>query len=417
MIHTLAELIRIARSGSPFYRDLYAALPEGEARLERLPVVDQAHFWSANGISDNRLLTAHLRDAIVFKSGGTTGSPKFSFYTAEEWAAFVTDFGRGIAAGGLEPGDRVANLFYAGELYASFLFIHESLERSPVPVVQLPIGGATPPAAVLKLLAELQATAVAGVPTTLLALADCAERLVPSARPRLGLVLFGGESLYADQRARLERVFPGVRCRSIGYASVDAGLLGYASRDCGPGEHRVFSEATILEILDETDGEPIEDPGRPGRLVVTSLTRALMPVLRYPVGDRGEWVDAPGPGDRKFRILGRSEEGARVGPVTIYYEDVRRLLDTFGPGVAGSRFQLVVDRESSLDTLTVRVAARDPAPGDSLAEAFHRERPMYLELARAGKIGALRVDWIAPEALATNARTGKLVHVLDRRGK
>ena len=58
--------------------------------------------------------------------------------------------------------------------------------------------------------------------------------------PGINRLLFGGESLYPDQRAILLSAFPNARAASIGYASVDAGLLGYADSACGPDEHRVF---------------------------------------------------------------------------------------------------------------------------------------------------------------------------------
>jgi len=70
-----------------------------------------------------------MTDGTAFKSAGTTGKPKFSIYRASEWDSLCEGFGRGMAAGGLRPGERLANLFYAGDLYASFLFITHSLER------------------------------------------------------------------------------------------------------------------------------------------------------------------------------------------------------------------------------------------------------------------------------------------------
>lgn len=80
----------------------------------------------------------------MFKTGGTTGTPRFSCYTREEWREFVTAFGAGLVDAGLRPGHRVADLFYAGELYASFLFILDSLAHAPVANVRLPIGGGAP---------------------------------------------------------------------------------------------------------------------------------------------------------------------------------------------------------------------------------------------------------------------------------
>lgn len=143
-VQSFSDLVRYARDCSRFYADLYADLPPEVNSLTDVPVVDQKAFWAANSLHDNRVLTAPLGDAVVFKTGGTTGTPRFSCYTREEWREFVTAFGAGLIDAGLRPGHRVADLFYAGELYASFLFILDSLAHAPVANVRLPIGGGAP---------------------------------------------------------------------------------------------------------------------------------------------------------------------------------------------------------------------------------------------------------------------------------
>jgi len=385
-------------------------------------VPKQEDYWAANGLTGNEVLTGPMRDGVVFKSGGTTGSPKFSVFSREEWEIFCEAFGRGIAASGLRAGDRVANLFYAGELYGSFLFITKSLEKSPVAVLQLPIGGTTSLEETARHLRDFGANVLAGVPTTILNLAEhVAASGADAGAYKLDLVLFGGESLYDDQRERLTRVFPGLRARSIGYASTDAGLLGYADAGCGPNEHRVFSRDTIVEILDEATGVPIEEPGREGNLVVTNLARSLMPILRYPVGDRGRWVEPKGTPDRKFLLMGRSEEAARVGLVKLYVDDVRRILATLPAEVGVADFQMIVVHHDLRDGLVLRVAAsadqaRLAAATERVIAELHRARPLYEQFVRESKIHAARVDWVRPGQLETNPRTGKLRRIVDRRG-
>jgi phenylacetate-CoA ligase len=234
----LPELVSHARKNSPFFRRLYQGLPERVASVSHLPPTRQAEYWKANAPGTNELLTGPMRDGVVYRSGGTTGNPKFSVFSRAEWEEMCASFGRGIAASGLRAGDRVANLFYVGELYGSFLFITKSLELSPTPVLQLPIGGATSLDETLRLARDFGATVLAGVPTTILNLAERAAAAGLSAREfKLERVLFGGEALYDDQRARLSQVFPGIEARSIGYASTDAGLVGWADASCGPSEH------------------------------------------------------------------------------------------------------------------------------------------------------------------------------------
>ncbi|MFE9220233.1 phenylacetate--CoA ligase family protein [Streptomyces lavendulae] len=420
--HLLPDLVRFARHNSPFYRDLYASLPPAIDRLTDLPVVDQQAFWEANTPHDNRVLTGPLAEATVYKTGGTTGSPKFSVYTRDEWRTFVTVFGQGIVDAGLRPGHRVADLFYAGELYASFLFVLDSLTHAPVDNVRLPIGGGAPVESTIATLRELRAQVVAGTPTTLCRLAD---RVSASVGPlgHVELLFFGGEALFDDQRRLLARAFPRAKVRSIGYAGVDSGLLGRPVPGGDARVHRPFTPYSVVEILDDATGEPITAPGRPGRVVVTSLFRRLMPVIRYPVGDRAEWTGA---GPKHFRVLGRAEEGVRVGPVALYTQDVQSAIasaDVYGLVVGA---QLVVRRWDGRDGLVLRMAT---APGDApaadagvraaLAAAVVAElesvRPLYPDSVRAGFVHAPRVEWVGHGDLAVNPRSGKLIRVLDER--
>lgn len=415
-VQPLPELIRFARHNSPFYRELYARLPRHVAHLTDLPVVPQADFWRANSPRDNRLLTAPLDEAVVFRSGGTTGSPKFSYYTRTEWREFTTAFGAGLVHAGLRPGHRVADLFYAGDLYASFSFILDSLHRSPVANVRLPLGGAAPWESTVATLEDFRVQVVAGTPTTLCSLA---ERLTGAGRslPDVELLFFGGECLFADQLPLLAGAFPNAQVRSLGYASVDAGLLGEAVPGGDPRVHRVFTPYTMVEILDEESDRPVTGDGVPGRLVVTDLRRRLMPVIRYPAGDRAEWVDREA---GVFRILGRAEEGVRVGPVSLYTQDVHDIVMSADTAGEVTGLQLVVRRSDGRDGLVLRLATGEPGDGnaalaDAVAAAILEQRPLYRHATAAGHVNPLAVQWVRHRDLAVNSRSGKLIRVVDER--
>ena len=144
-----------------------------------------------------------------------------------------------------------------------------------------------------------------------------------------------------------------------------------------------------------------------------------MPIIRYPVGDRAVWLqpDSPGNPNRKYQILGRSEEAARVGPVSVYYEDMRAVLASLDVKYA---FQLLISHYELKDALTVRLST----PGrpfnskqieDAISEKFGEERRMFAEAAADNKIHPLRFEWVAQSALEINARTGKLRRVIDKR--
>jgi phenylacetate-CoA ligase len=414
----LTETLGFARERSPFYCRLHRDVAPGETRLAAYPIIDQREFWAANTVDDNGILTGPMEDGIVFKSGGTTGSPKYSFFSRGEWAAFTKAFGGGMAKNGLRPGERVANLFYAGELYASFLFIGRSLEEAGVGVCY-PMSGAAPLAEMVDVLRRFRIETVAGVPTTILRLVDHVTRTGATGLA-VRKVLFGGESMYADQRQALRACFAECEIRSVGIASVDGGEIGYADLGCEPEEHRAFDATTVLELVDDDRGEPVEEAGRPGRLIVTNLVRRLMPLIRYPVGDRAVWVDPPGTPDRRFRLLGRADEGARVGPVTLYVEDVLKVLGGFRAELPLSAFQIIVDHRDGLDGATVRVAVPDPAalpPGlaGAVVLRLYAERHFYQQLVEQGLLRPLAVEWVTSDALTVNPRTGKLRRVIDTR--
>lgn len=414
------ELVSLAQHNSPFYRQLYGE--RSFSCLSEVPIVSQSDFWKANTVRNNRVLSAPMTDGIIFKSGGTTGNPKFSIYTHDEWNLFTRVFGEAMCKAGLSTADRIADLFYVGELYASFIFIMKSIEAAPFASLQFPIGGATKPEVVMKTVSDFQINVLAGLPTTILNLAEFYAQN-PSRYPDVCInkVMFGGESMYADQRGRLEEIFPGLKIVSIGYASVDGGLLGYADSTCGPEEHRAFGSHTVMEIVDEDTLEPIEEVDRPGKLLVTNLIRGLMPCIRYPVGDRAVWVEPANPDnpDRKFVIFGRSEEAARVGPVSIYYEDMRAFLTDLDL-IPITGFQMIITHRDKKDGLTLRIATPDALADQAevestIAQEFGLQRPMFAEAIRDNKIHPLTIEWIDSDEVVINARTGKLRRVIDYR--
>ena len=421
----LLECVRWAREHSPFYRELYRDLPKSFT-LNDLPPLNSEEFWAANGLVDNRVLSGDMTDGLILRSGGTSGQPKFSVFAREEWSQFVRDFAHAFAQTGVREGDRVANLFYSGQLYGSFLFTHRVIEECPTRLLSLPIGGGSTPAESFKLIDEFSATVIAALPTTIMSLASYLEENPGlAARLRVRLVLFAGESLYPDQRARITQLLPGVIIGSIGYASNDAGFLGAVDASCGINEFRIHP-SMIYEILDEDTGEPILESGVVGRAVITDLRRRLMPIIRYPVGDRAQWLEPEGRPDRKLQLVGRSDEAARIASLSLYYQDFENILRRCLSGIPGCdatavSFQLIVMHRDSRDGLIVRIGgpraliAQAATLNPQLLAVLFAEQPMIQNFEAAEKIWPTRIDWVAVDALETNARSGKLRRVIDLR--
>lgn len=415
--YSLEQLLPYIRQRSNFYRKHLEHLPTKGLTLKDLPLTNVADYWAgSNDLSRWPVLTGNVNNALVFKTGGSTSQGKLAVYSCEEWQTLVSTFGASVSAQ-LNNGDRVANLFFSGDLYASFLFIHDSLAHVERSICEFPFTGNVELDVLADAIARHRINVLAGVPAQLLRF--CAY-LAQHRRVLCGVetLLYGGESLFAPQRAILEQVFPNARIASIGYASVDAGLIGASDRDCALGEHRVFEQQTLLEIIDEHTGEVIEECDRTGLLVLTNLTRRLMPLLRYPVGDRACWCEPAATPMRKFALKGRSahSQRVRVGAVSLFTEEIHEIVQRVA---RSEQWQMLIEQTGHKDLLSVKWV---PAPQlqtveavrQALHEALVAQYPIIDDLSREGLL-ELRVLPCATTDLKLHPRSGKQLRVLDLR--
>lgn len=414
-LYSPEEIVRYARENSPYYGRLYKDLPEN-APFEQLPLVDQDDFWAHCDKDGGDVATRPHTDGQIFKSGGTTGSPKYSLYSAEEWETMCQCSGNVLIKGGLSNGMRIINLFYAGGLYASFLYTYSMLCAAPVKTLIYNLSGNASIEEMVDTILQHKINCIAGLPSILTKIVSYIDE-----HKLTGFVVdtiyFAGETLFQDQRDKISRSFGReIDFRSIFYASNDGGAIGYFTKDCGFNEHRVFSDLCKLELVDADTGEVITEPNRPGIIYITALFKTLIPIIRYPSGDMGEYTEPEGSADRKFRILGRSNVAARAGYVTLYPQDVGDVLRNCG--IEHYAYQIVVSHDV-LDKFTFRIAVSDPESAKERTEEFlsalYVQRSLITDALEDGTLSVPEVVWCRPEDLEYNVRTGKLKIILDKR--
>lgn len=415
--HQLNELLTFARQHSDYYKQLLIDVEGQVSSLSELPLTDPAEYWNHSHDFDQwPVLTGPAVKGIVFKTGGSTSAGKLSVYARDEWNALVRDFGNSLTAQ-FSSGDRIANLFFAGDLYASFLFIHDALAHVPSDIIEFPFAGNVESSALAEGIVQHRINVLAGVPAHLLTFAAWLSRN-GQVLESVDTVLFGGESLFASQRQTLAHVFPNARIASIGYASVDAGFIGASTLDCADGEHRTPDDHAVIEIIDEESGAVISDCDRPGLLVLTNLNRRLMPLLRYPVGDRASWREPVGTAMRKFVLKGRSasSQRVRVGILSLMPSEIGDLVHHT---VASDDWQLVIGQTALKDVLTLKwVAAGDSAETDDASQQLKRrliERYPLIETLQADQLLDLQIQCCSSEDLHRHPRSGKCMRVLDQR--
>lgn len=416
-VYSLEQLVPYIRQHSNFYRKFLQHLPAQGITLKDLPLTNVADYWAdSNDLNHWPVLTGQVEDGLVFKTGGSTSHGKLSVYTSNEWLTLVSTFGVSVTSQ-MNDGDRVANLFFSGDLYASFVFIHDSLAHVKKSICEFPFTGSVDMDVLADAVDQHRINVLVGVPAQLLRFA---AYLHQHQRVLCGVdtLLYGGESLFPAQIAKLKAVLPNVRIASAGYASVDAGLIGASSRDCALGEHRAFEPHTLLEIVDELTGEVIDECDRTGLLVVTNLTRRLMPLLRYPVGDRACWREPSATPMRKFAIKGRSahSQRVRVGSLSLLVDEILEIVQRIAHS---DQWQLLIEQEGFKDIVSVKWVP-DPPSIDSvplcsaLYKALAAHYPGIVQLHREGLL-EFRVLSCAVTDLKLHPRSGKQLRVLDLR--
>lgn len=405
-LEKLTWTLRHARENTPFYRQRFdPSLVSSLEDLDELPFTTkndlrESYPWGMFAVPRGELRRIHA-------SSGTTGQPTLSGYTADDlddWAALMA---RSIRAAGGQPG-MTAHIAYGYGLFTGGLGAHYGAERLGCTVVPAS-GGAT--SRQVRLIRDLRPEIIMVTPTYMLALLDEFGRqgLDRSECP-LRVGLFGAEPWTDGMRTEIES--------RTGMNAVD--LYGL-SEIMGPGVAVEFASAkeglTIWEdffypeVVDPLSGAVLPD-GSVGELVITTLSRRAMPLIRYRTGDLTSLLPpaasgAPAGMRRMARITGRSDDMIVLRGVNVFPTQVEELLLAV-PGLA-PHFQLVLTRPARQDELEIRVEAR-PSCTDSPRSAAARQ----LTAAIRDNLG-LRVTVTVTDPGTVERSSGKMRRVLDHR--
>jgi phenylacetate-CoA ligase len=371
--------------------------------LRRFPFTEKADLRDAYPFG----MFAIPRESCVriHASSGTTGRPTVVGYSARDIDLWADLMARSLHVAGARPGDVVHNAYGYG-LFTGGLGAHYGAERLGCTVV--PMSGGFGERQV-QLIREFAAEVVLMTPSYMLAIADEFERLGVDPRgTSMRLGLFGAEPWTEGMRSEIER--------RLGIDAID--LYGL-SEVIGPGVACEFAETkdgpTIWEdhfypeIVDPDTATPVAD-GADGELVLTSLTKEAMPVMRYRTRDLTRLL----PGSvtvmrRMAKITGRSDDMLIVRGVNLFPSQVEEQI-LRDPALSG-HYVIELTRSGALDEIVVRVEARLAMDGEPAARAAD-------ELSRRlkGMCGLSASIEIAKPG-AVERSMGKARRVIDRRPK
>jgi phenylacetate-coenzyme A ligase PaaK-like adenylate-forming protein len=400
--NTVLGQVNDAIRNVPFYAE--RAQQRALAQLDELGTISGKDMQAGSAAALAHYVRADTENGYIFSSGGTSGAPKYSLYSHDEFDDTAKLLAIGFAAQGVAKGDMVANLFVAGNMWSSFLVVDRALRQ--LQCRTLPIGGLTAQDATLGYFAQFQPRVLVGLPTTLLELARRARELNQTFA--IDTVLYAGEHLSLMAREFIKNVFGTRHFGSAGYASVDAGPIGYQCRHCEGGIHHLFADDVHLEVIQ-------------GEAVVTSLIKRQMPVIRLRTGDLVDWVTGDacpcGATDPRFRLLGRSDSQFNVWGCRMFLEEVERALDDLG--LDGCLFQIVLQNSSDArETLLLRLETSDgrQVAAESFIGAFYqRSKDLKASVSEAWLQDKISIDNLAQGGIVRVERTGKIKLLLDER--
>jgi len=355
------------------------------------------------------LLASPLKDIVRFHaSSGTTGKPIVVAYTQDDIADWTRAMVRSFAACGVHAGDIVQNAYGYG-LFTGGLGAHYGAEALGASVV--PISGGNTDRQIM-IMKDFGVTVICCTPSYFLHLMDRAGELgVDLKELPLRTGVFGAEPWTENMRERIE-AGSGIKAYDIYGLSeiVGPGVAMECVHQAGP---HIFEDMFYPEIIDPKTHEPLPD-GTEGELVLTTLCKRAMPMIRYRTRDITALEPARcacGRTLRRIRRIGRrSDDMLIIRGVNLYPSQIEAALLK----VEGTlpHYQIVVDRQRGLDTLEVQVEVTNEALGDTVGALEQLQKRLAHSIE---SVTGLRpeVKLVAPRTLQRSE--GKAKRVLDKR--
>jgi phenylacetate-CoA ligase len=409
----LKETLRLVHECVPHYRRKFEAAGVHPDDLKDLRDLAKFPFTTKEDLRQNYpfgMFATPMQDIVrVHASSGTTGKPTVVGYTQGDIDTWALLMARSIRAAGGRSSDKI-HVAYGYGLFTGGLGAHYGGERLGATVI--PVGGGFTERQV-QLITDFRPDIIMVTPSYMLAIADEFER--QGLRPAdcsLRVGIFGAEPWTQGMRQEIERRM-----------GIDALDLYGLSEVIGPGVAQecieskdgltLWEDHFFPEIIDPETGKVLPD-GETGELVLTSLTKEAMPVIRYRTRDLTRLLPGTARTMRRIeRVKGRSDDMLIIRGVNVFPSQIEAVLameDALAP-----HYVLEVRREGPLDALDVLVETRPELARklDAEQHAALAHKAQHLIKSYVGVSTTVRV--VEPGTIERSQ--GKAKRVIDRRPK
>lgn len=397
----------------PFYRAKFDEAGVKPSDIQSLHDLRRLPFTTKQDLRDNYpfgLFAVPLDNVVrIHASSGTTGKATVVGYTARDIQTWAELMARSLAAAGANRGDIIHNAYGYG-LFTGGLGVHYGAERLGASVI--PISGGNTKRQIM-IMKDFGATILTCTPSYALHLAEVGEEMgVDFREMKLKSGVFGGEPWSEEMRSEIEKKLHLAALDIYGLSEVIGPGIAVECIEAKSGPH-IFEDHFIAEIIHPETGEVLP-PGEMGELVFTSITKEAFPVIRYRTRDVTSINPEPCVCGRTHvrmrRVSGRTDDMLIIRGVNVFPSQIESVLMEI-EGVE-PHYQLVVDREGTLDMLTVMVEVGEQAFSDEIKKLQVLEKTIAKNIKEYLGISA-KVKLVEPKTIARS--DGKAERVIDNR--
>jgi phenylacetate-CoA ligase len=400
-----------AYANVPLHRKRLDAAGIGAGRIERLADVARLPFTVKTDLRDHYPFGMFARKpadlARLHASSGTTGKPTVVGYTQNDLDHWSELMARSLFAAGARRGDIIHNAYGYG-LFTGGLGAHAGAERLGGVVV--PVSGGSTERQVA-LIVDFGARVLCATPSYALAIAEVAEQQgVDLRKSALAVGLFGAEPWSAALRQEIESRL-GLRAIDIYGLSEIMGPGVACECERQDGLHG-WEDHFLFEVIDPDTGAPVPE-GQAGELVITTLAKEALPMIRYRTRDITKITTVPCECGRThlriLRVTGRNDDMLIVRGVNVYPSQLEAVL--IGRPRIAPHYQIVVERRGTLDHVSLDVEALPGVPATAF-EQIARDAAHHVK-----SLIGITVDVCVKNPGEIPRSQGKAVRVRDLRPK
>ncbi len=409
----LQQTLQRVYAAVPFYRqsfDRAGISPESVTSLEDL---QKLPFTLKQDMRDNYPygLFATPLDQIVriHASSGTTGKPTVVGYTRRDIDNWSEMMARSFAAAGAHAGDVIHNAYGYG-LFTGGLGAHYGAEKIGASVI--PMSGGNTKRQIM-IMQDFGSTVLTCTPSYCLYLAEAAaEEGVDIRALPLRVGIHGAEPWSEQMRDEIEEKL-GIKAIDIyGLSEILGPGVGIECIEAQSGLH-IWEDHFIPEIIDPDSGDVLPH-GEKGELVITTITKEGIPMIRYRTRDITRIIPEPCICGRTHvrleRMSGRTDDMLIIRGVNVFPSQIESILMKI-EGVE-PHYQLVVDRDDNLDTLEVQVEVNENIFSDEIKVLQGLSREIRNQIKELLGV-TCEVRLVEPKSIARSE--GKAQRVIDRR--